>query len=235
MAEKQGSSFKNSDSLLPPLPSIRMERQKLSESVYEIISEYIVSGKLKPRQRLREAEIARGLDVSRTPVREAFARLETEHLLERDSTGAYFVTSWDRERLQQLAIVRSTLESLTASIVCSTLGAEDYDYLQNLIARMESALHREDFDALIRLDITFHSYLWGKTNYPILKNLLESIKTQVLYFMYLTLPGDEEDYPSMHQTLLDVFREQDPDKAGQIMHDHILVTAEKAIQNMRDI
>jgi DNA-binding FadR family transcriptional regulator len=53
--------------------------------------------------------------------------------------------------------------------------------------------------------------------------------------MYLTLPGDEEYYPAMHQKLLDVFKEQDQEKARQAMYDHILVTAEKAIQSMEKI
>lgn len=235
MAESQNPSENKQGSHLPPLPSIRMEKKKLSDSVYNIISDYIVNGQLKPRQRLREAEVAEGLNVSRTPVREAFARLESQHLLERDATGAYLVSAWNRERLQELASVRSTLEALAVRLVCGTLTQEDFDHLQNKINQMESAFDRGDYEALIQLDIEFHSYLWSKTGHTILNDLLDSIKTQVLYFMYLTRPGDEEEYAEMHQALLDVIKSKNQEKAVSLIEEHILDTAEKAIQELEKI
>ena len=217
---------------LPPLPSIRLEKQKLADSVYDVISDYIVSGKLKQGQRLREAKVAQGLDVSRTPVREAFARLENERLLERDPTGAYLVTTWDRSQLLELATVRSTLECLAARIVTEKLELQDYDYLQSLINRMDTAYQRKDFPSLVDLDISFHSYLWEKSGLDLLRDLLESIKIQVLYFMYLTLPGDEEEYAGMHQALLDVFKEREPEKAVLAMRQHIIPTTEEAVKKL---
>ncbi len=217
---------------LPAMPTISLEKQKLSDSVYQIISEYIIQGKLQQGQRLREAEVARELDVSRTPVREAFARLEAERLLERDPTGAYLVTTWDRKRFLELATVRSTLECLAVRIACLNLQEHDYDYLQNIIDRMAIAYQREHFSRLVQLDIDFHSYIWSKTDHTLLKNLLESIKIQILYFMYLTLPGDEEEYASMHQTLLNSIKSRNPQNVDQTMSDHIILTAEPAIDKL---
>lgn len=75
----------------PGIASIVPQRQRLSDFVFDALCESIVKGVLKPGQRLREASIALRLEVSRTPVREAFTRLEMQHLLERDPNGAYLV------------------------------------------------------------------------------------------------------------------------------------------------
>jgi DNA-binding GntR family transcriptional regulator len=124
------------------------------------------------------------------------------------------------------------LECLVARIVSEKLEAADYDYLQSLIDRMESASERGDFISLVDLDIAFHGYLWEKTDQDLLQDLLERIKIQVLYFMYLTLSGDEFEYSKMHQSLLDVLKHRNPEEAAQVMREHIISTAEEAIEKL---
>ena len=232
MSSSKANGKKQNRLDLPPLPSLRLEKQKLADAVYNVITDAIVSGKLLQGQRLREATVARELDVSRTPVREAFARLETEGLLERDPTGAYLVTTWDRSRLLELAIVRRTLECQAARSASRNLKAGDFDYLQSLVNRMEKAYRREEYPILVDLDLAFHSLLWEKSGLELLQDLLESIKTQIRFFMFLTLPGDEEEYGAMHQTLLDILREGNPDTISRAMRDHIIDTAEDSIANL---
>lgn len=219
---------------LPELPSIQSSKTKLSDHVYDVICDYIVKGRFEPGQRLREAEVAEGLKVSRTPVREAFARLERQHLLERDPTGAYLVPVWDRQTLWEVATLRGTLEGLAASLLENRLDKADCDFLQSIIHRMGAAYKRGDYDALIELDITFHSFLWSQTQHSILIETLNRMKAQVLYFMYITRPGDEETYEATHQELLDVFCSGDLERAVKTIKAHILVTAEKAIERMFD-
>jgi DNA-binding FadR family transcriptional regulator len=108
----------------------------------------------------------------------------------------------------------------------------DYDFLKSVIMQMEAANLREDYDALIDLDIQFHSYIWSRTNHLLLHEMLEGMKAQVRYFMYLTRPGDEAAYGSTHQELLDIMQNGDHNKLKQIVSDHILATAERAIERM---
>ncbi len=217
---------------LPELPSIQPAKTKLSDHVYDVICDYIVKGRFEPGQRLREAEVAEGLNVSRTPVREAFARLERQHLLERDPTGAYLVPVWDRQILWEVATLRGTLEGLAASLLKDRLVAADFDFLQSIIHRMGAANKRGDYDALIELDITFHSFLWSQIPHSILSETLNRMKAQVLYFMYITRPGDEETYEETHQELLDLFYSGDIEQAVEAIKEHILITAENAIERM---
>lgn len=232
MSAKLNQSQESANRSLPNLPSISAQKQKLSDYIYEVICEFIVTGKLLPGQRLREAEVAEMLDVSRTPVREAFAQLEMHHLLERDPTGAYLVPSWDHQMLSEIATLRGTLEGMAASLACEHLQPADYDFLQSLIMQMEAANLRKDYEALIDLDIQFHSYIWELTGHTLLYEMLESMKAQIRFFMYLTRPGDEKTYGSMHQELLDILQECDPKNVRDAIEEHILVTAKKAIERM---
>ncbi len=119
-------------------------------------------------------------------------------------------------------------------LACERMKPGDYDFLQSIIMQMEAAYLRKDFDALIDLDIQFHSYVWGLSGHTLLHEMLESMKAQVRFFMYLTRPGDEETYGSTHQELLDIMRECNPDKLKEAIRQHTLVTAEKAIKRMEN-
>lgn len=211
------------------LPAITTQKQKLSDSVYDVLGEYIVTGRLQPGQRLREAEVAVALNVSRTPVREAFARLATQYLLERDSTGGYRVATWDERVLWEVATLRAALEGLAVSLACQRLKPADFDYLQSIILQMKGAYERGDHERLIDLDLNFHGYIWAHTGHTLLARQMEGMKTQVRYFMYLTLPGDEEKYDLSHQELVDVLKLADAEKAIEAIRAHMHMTAERAI------
>lgn len=216
----------------PGIASIVPQRQRLSDFVFDALCESIVKGVLKPGQRLREASIALRLEVSRTPVREAFTRLEMQHLLERDPNGAYLVATWTPQIMREVANLRGMLEGFAAQLACKKLEPADFDYLQSLIMQMEAATLRKDYEALIDLDIQFHSTIWERSGHTLLLEMLESMKSQIRYFMYLTRPGDEDTYGSEHQILTDILREGDPDKGALAIKKHILDTAAQAIERM---
>jgi DNA-binding GntR family transcriptional regulator len=218
---------------LRELSSIVSQKQRLSDFVYNALCESIVKGKLKPGQRLREASVASRLEVSRTPVREAFARLESQHLLGRDPNGAYLVAVWDRKILREVATLRGTLEGFAAHLASQNMKPADFDFLQSVILQMESASKRKDYETLIDLDIDFHSCIWQKTGHTLLLETLTSMKSQIRFFMYLTRPGDEETYGTDHQKLSDALRQGNPEKGASAVKEHILLTAEHAVRRMK--
>lgn len=214
------------------LPPITSRGQKLSDFVYDALCQHIIKGKLPAGQRLRESETADALGVSRTPVREAFALLERQFLLDKDTNGAYFVARWDKEILWEVATLRGALEGLAIRHACKNLEPKNFDHLEGLAVQMDAAVDREDYEQLISLDIAFHSYLWAQANHKLLQQTLDDMKAQVLYFMWITRPGDEIDYPNDHRIVIDVLRTGDPDLAEQVIRRHIVETAERAITRL---
>jgi len=206
--------------------------QRLSEHVHYALSEAIVEGKLPPGERLRETQMAEALGVSRTPVREAFVRLKQQRLLSSDASGAYYVAEWDRQTLWEIATLRAALESLAFSLAPQNLSQEDFDHLEAItrqMGEMDADPASGDYKRMALFDFQFHTYIWSRTDHDLLEQALENIKPQAQYYMYLTRQAGQTDYAERHRTLIEFLRQGDRSKANQIMLDHILPVAEKAI------
>jgi 2-polyprenyl-6-methoxyphenol hydroxylase-like FAD-dependent oxidoreductase len=101
-----------------------MEGQTVQKDAYTLILEAIDAGLYKPGDRLVESELAERLGVSRTPVREALQRLETQAMLTRDGRSL-IVASLDHNQLAELYAVRSELEGLAARL--AALPVEEFE------------------------------------------------------------------------------------------------------------
>jgi DNA-binding GntR family transcriptional regulator len=214
------------------LSPIQTKRSVLADHVYEAVCQHIIAGKLVPGERLREAQIAEALGVSRTPVREAFARLEHQNLLTKEASGAYYVRRWDQKSLWEVATLRAALEGLGIQLACANFSTEDYVRLEEIIRSMEIAHERGDDERLIALDIEFHSQLWAHYGHALLQQTLEEMKAQVLYFMYITRPGDEQYYPTSHHQLVEIMKSRNCELASQTIQEHIRLTAMRAIERL---
>jgi len=206
--------------------------QRLSEHVHAALSEAIVEGKLAPGERVRETQMAEALGVSRTPVREAFVRLKQQRLLSSDASGAYYVAEWDRKTLWETATLRAALESLAFSLAPQILAPEDFDHLEEIVlhmGEMDADPASGDYKRMALFDFQFHGYIWSHTGHDLLEQALENIKPQAHYYMYLTRQAGQTDYAEKHRILIEFLKHGDRSKANEIMLDHILPSAEKAI------
>ncbi|MBN1316587.1 MAG: GntR family transcriptional regulator [Anaerolineales bacterium] len=210
-------------------PRFRNKRTSLSDDVVDAITDGILSGDFCPGQRLKETDIAKWLGVSRTPVREALNKLERQTLLQKDASRSHVVANWTKKDLIEIASLRSYLESLVIELIVPKISVNDHDYLEMVIAEMENALKRENLERLFELDIKFHSYLWQITDHTRLLRLFQDIKVQIYFFMRITRPGDEFDYPETHRILIGALKKGDVARAKLEMENHILSTANRAI------
>jgi DNA-binding GntR family transcriptional regulator len=191
-----------------------------------------VEGKVPPGERLRETQMAEALGVSRTPVREAFVRLKQQRLLRSDASGAYYVAEWDRQTLWEIATLRAALESLALSLAPQNLSDEDFDHLTGIIRQMEEMDADPaciDYKRMAHVDFQFHTYIWSRTGHELLEQALDNIKPQAHYYMYLTRQAGQTDYAEQHRILVEFLRQGDRNKANEIMLNHILSSAERAI------
>jgi DNA-binding GntR family transcriptional regulator len=219
------------DSLSDLFPTVARP-QRLSENVYDALSEAIVEGKLSPGERLRETQMAEALGVSRTPVREAFARLKQQRLLRTDASGAYYVAEWDRQTLWEIATLRVALESLALSLAPQNLSQEDFYHLEEIARQMEEMdadPDSGDYKRMAQYDFQFHTYIWSRIGHDLLEQALENLKPQAHYYMYLTRQAGQTDYAEKHRILIDFLKQGDRSKVNEIMLDHVLTSAEKTI------
>lgn len=138
----------------------RFERPpSLTELVTEHLRAEIVSGALEFGSALSEATIAKRLDVSRTPVREAFQRLEIEGLVRSEPQRGTFVFSTTKDELIALCDVRNVLETGAIHLSVRYDKAALVKALSTVIKRMEKARLSGDIPAYLQLDAAFHQAL----------------------------------------------------------------------------
>ncbi len=206
--------------------------QRLSEHVFNALSEAIVEGKLPAGERLRETQMAEALGVSRTPVREAFVRLKQQRLLSSDASGAYYVAEWGRQTLWEIATLRAALESLAFSLAPQNLSQEDFDHLEGIarqMGEMDADPASGDYKRMALFDFQFHTYIWSHTGHDLLEQALENIKPQAHYYMCLTRQAGQTDYAEKHRILIEFLKQGDHSKVNKIMLDHMFPSAEKTI------
>jgi DNA-binding GntR family transcriptional regulator len=114
----------------------RLERTtvRLADHVYRQLFDAVVSGRIEPGQRLVQEVIAEEMDVSRTPVREALLRLETEGILEASERGGFMVRSLDLVEVRATYELRAAVEGYAARLVAERGDQEAIDLIRKAMA-----------------------------------------------------------------------------------------------------
>jgi DNA-binding GntR family transcriptional regulator len=200
----------------------RIPRVVLSDRVKEYIVEAVLSGELKPGDRIVESSMARQLGVSQAPVREAIRDLVLLGFLESQPYKGTSVRSFTPEELWETYTVRAALESLAARLAATHLTEDDVGALQSILDEMMEAARREDLDKLVHLDNQFHETILqisrNKTLYQLWKTLQYGTWSIVTY----RISSYEPTYlASRHQDLLKALQSRDPETAMHVMQHHI--------------
>jgi DNA-binding GntR family transcriptional regulator len=142
-----------------PVPSHRglVPRSLLREDAYRAIRDAIVDGTLAPGERLNDADLVQWLGVSRTPVREALARLEHAGLV-RTKPGRYTIVSpLDVRAVRNAQSVTAAMHELAVREAVPNLSAAELDAMRAANARFADALRQGDVDAAVAADDAFHA------------------------------------------------------------------------------
>ncbi|RMD94589.1 MAG: GntR family transcriptional regulator, partial [Alphaproteobacteria bacterium] len=123
------------------------ESRNSQRDAYDLILEAIDQGVYRPGDRLVESELAERFGMSRTPIREALQRLETQSLLARDGRSL-IVASLDHNQLSELYLVRAELEGLAARLAARHATEEEIQVLQEMVAEDDALV--DDPQALSR-------------------------------------------------------------------------------------
>jgi GntR family transcriptional regulator, rspAB operon transcriptional repressor len=148
-------------------PISRTNGRRTGLAVYEALREAIVTTELEPGQQVSENEIAEKLGVSRTPVREALARLRDDQLVQIVPQLGTFVSRISVEGVDDAQFLREALECAAVRMVAERADDDDITELRELIARQEQARDAGDPDAFFTLDDAFHSRICELSGRPI--------------------------------------------------------------------
>lgn len=189
---------------------------------YSLILEAIDVGVYKPGDRLVESDLAERFGVSRTPIREALQRLETQSLLERDGRSL-IVASLDHNQMAELYMVRRELEGLAASLAARHATAEEVRVLKDMVAEDDALI--ENPTELVKANRRFHEqiHLASHNRYLVQQLNLVHRSMALMATTSLAAEGRGEIAQAEHKRIVAAIEARDEAAAGQALKDHISV------------
>ena len=144
-----------------PVPAERADttRTLLRDQAYARLRDAILDGTLEPGEQLKDAELAEWLGLSRTPIREAVARLEEYGLVETEPNRYTRVAPLSARDARDAFPVVAALQALAAALGVSRLTDADLEAMRLVNGDFEAALSAEDVDAAVAADDRFHAVL----------------------------------------------------------------------------
>jgi DNA-binding GntR family transcriptional regulator len=198
---------------LPPPP------RDLGQEAYGRIRAAIREGALAPGIRLTETDLAARFGVSRTPVRQAIARLEAEGLLTHEARRGLTVTQPDHQQVVELYVMREVLEGAAARLAAQHASPTEIGAMAELVAG-EPALF-DDARALAETNQRLHGLLYlAAHNRYLLRSLEQISATMALLPSLLTVAGRAEQAHAEHLAILAALRARDGDAAEAASRAH---------------
>ncbi|WGW03339.1 GntR family transcriptional regulator [Tropicibacter oceani] len=192
------------------------------KDAYTLILEAIDSGIYRPGDRLVESELAERFGVSRTPIREALQRLETQSLLSRDGRSL-IVASLDHNQMAELYAVRSELEGLAARLAARHATEEEIQVLGEMIEEDRALLGNPA--ALSRANRRFHKMIHLASHNRFLVQQLDLVHRSMALMATTSLAADGRGQIALaeHAAIVDAIARRDEEAAYRALKDHISV------------
>jgi len=193
---------------------------KNQTDAYKMIIEAIDVGEYKPGDRLVESELADRFQVSRTPIREALQRLETQSMLTRDGRSL-IVASLDHNQLAELYAVRSELEGLAAELAAQHATPEEVRVLYSMITADRNIT--DEPDKLSRANRRFHNQIHLASRNRYLINQLKMVHRSMALLTSTSLAVDGRGVMALneHEEIVQAIENRDGDAANAALKRHL--------------
>jgi DNA-binding GntR family transcriptional regulator len=200
---------------------LQQRGETLGDFAYRILRDALRSGKFRPHEHLREADVAQWLKISRTPVREAFHRMISEGLLVNGPWNGVMVTELDAQQLVQLYAVREALEGTAAALAALHATKAELELMVRIAAKEARA--GNDPNKLVTINGELHQTFYRAAHN---RYLLQSVTTVVdalglLRHSTFVLPGSAELAHREHLQIIEAVRDRNPATAERLARAHV--------------
>ena len=196
----------------------------LRQRITSVLRTAIVSGRLKPGDRIVEEEVSEQLKVSRGPVREALRQLEQEGLVVSYPYRGTEVLGVSQEEVDEILVpIRLTLERFAFRHALPRLTAMNLDELAKLVTAMQRAAAEGNLDQLAEDDVRFHELVIARSGHPHCLQIWKTIEPRVTahFRRDASVHPSPFELPDEHQELLDALRTRDEATVLAVLERHI--------------
>jgi len=226
----------NDSTKAAPLFAQAPQFRPLRSDAYEALREAILIGRLRPGERIVEAEIARQMGISRGPIREAVRQLEHEDLVQYHPRRGVVVSRVTREAVADTYEVRAELDGFAARLAAARISNVHLDQLDGLLVTMRGQAGKGDNAALLHTDVEFHQLIYLIAGNRVLLRAWSSLGPQAwTLFSGLQLRGYTlDDLAERHKPIVEALRTRDPATAERTAREHTLGIARNVLGHLDD-
>jgi DNA-binding GntR family transcriptional regulator len=208
-----------------------IQTSTLQDSVYQQLVEAILAGKIAPGERITIEGIAKQLDVSAMPVREAIRRLEANHfitILKRRIT----VNELSIENVRDILELRLLIEGYAAEKASLQRSPECLERLEALMEEMKTSHDTENY---LKANKIFHNTIYGEARIPIMLEFIDTLWERYSPYLHILLESgvewNEPRFMENHKGMLDGMRRKEPIEVRKYL-ERDLTEAAALIQEM---
>jgi DNA-binding GntR family transcriptional regulator len=215
----------------------------LAQTIVSNLRYAIISGEYKPGQHLKEEDICKRWNVSRTPVREALKQLEAENLIKISPNVGARVVDLSIKDVSDIYDMLIVLEATACRLACLQISTEQVNKLEEYQFMMDKAAGVDNIDLVFELNIQFHWLITESTRNPYLIEIRKNYRSLVDRFARLSpsIPGQLKATLDEHPGIIDAIRKRNPALAEFVMKGHMenakkfLISYLRALQSEKDV
>lgn len=200
-----------------------IQSQTLQNQVYEYLHEQIVSGNIPPGQRIVEGKVSQETGVSRSPIREAIRRLNSEGLVSVSPRGGVRVYRATFSDFKYLYECRLSLEPTAAFYAASRMNEKQRKQLSDSVDKMNLMVDKNELEKLKVLSSQFHYLIVEASGNPYLMKMMNQLNSLISFYRnaVLNIPKRIEEGADEHKAIWNAIKIEDGKAAEELMKAHI--------------
>ncbi|HEY1570457.1 MAG TPA: GntR family transcriptional regulator [Pseudonocardiaceae bacterium] len=206
---------------------------KLSEQLTSILREEVLTGRVRPGERIVQSEWAERLGVSRMPVRDAVNQLCTEGILVQQQSGQVFAAQIDPDDIRDGYYLNAVLASMAARRAATRISEDELAELKQIHTKLGKAAKAGDRHEASRLNWAFHRTVNRAANSARLTALLRMTATSIPHSAFEMVDEWPDLAQADHARILDALSAHDGEEAARIMQRHIEAGSEPMLTELR--
>jgi DNA-binding GntR family transcriptional regulator len=213
------------------------QNKPIREVVYENLRKTIISGVIPVGERIIEKEYAERLNISRTPVREALARLEMEELVEYIPKIGVVVKRISVEDVIEVYKIRHSLEVLAATTAMENITPEEIKEIEELLDLTEQKNREGDVEEVIRLFGVFNSKVYEASRMKRLAGMISKLNEYLQRFRNISIAENERREKALteHRMILKAIVKKDEADIDEIIKKHLDYSLSIVLAEIRNI
>lgn len=201
------------------------EHLSLSDRIFEIIEEAILSGSIGPGERIIETELAKNLGTSKSPVREALKKLEGEGVVNLLPRKGFIVKKIDRKSVEDFCEVMFIVEPPVAVLSLKRRDRTVCKKLDKILKDMERSLSQKEYSLYLTLNRNFHGLFYELTENELITKIFRILYNQTDIFRSTFLYTGERLLRSMeeHLAIADAYQKGDQKVLEKAVRNHLVM------------